>query len=92
MNGSGRQRLSYENYLPHSQVVKASAFDADMRRFKSGCGCQAMTTGSPVTIDLEKRQVVAAMRKRCPDLGDFILRELADAAIETINRIRKPPE
>lgn len=25
---------------PHSQVVKASAFEADIRRFKSGCGCQ----------------------------------------------------
>ena len=45
-------------------------------------------------MTLEKQQVVQAMRKRCPYLGDFVLRELADAAIETINRIRnlKPVE
>lgn len=43
-------------------------------------------------MTLEKQQVVQAMRKRCPDLGDFVLRELADAAIETINRIRNIKE
>lgn len=40
-------------------------------------------------MTLEKQQVIEAMRKKCPDLGGFVLRELADAAIETINRIRK---
>ena len=43
-------------------------------------------------ISIEKAQVVKAMRARCPDLGDFVLRELADAAIETINRIRNLKE
>lgn len=40
-------------------------------------------------MTFEKQQVVKAMRARCPDLGDFVLRELTDAAIETIDRIRK---
>lgn len=39
-------------------------------------------------MDLRKQQVVNAMKKKVSGLGDFALRELADAAIETIDRIK----
>lgn len=43
-------------------------------------------------MNFEKAQLVKAMRAKCPDLGDFVLRELADVAIETIDRLRNLKE